>query len=502
MSKLHEMLLANDKKKIFNFGGTPSIGYPSGLLPLDYSNGYWVHVNNKGNTDVPKQWLNIGTQGGSFYTIIGNSGVAKTTLAVQIGSAEIYDFTFGDFYHIDAEGTSNPTRVQMLNRFSDDLMLDKYHFPDLIYVEDTFKMIYELAQMKISNKDFAYYTGCYDQMGNEIIIPQPTVVLIDSLPSLQTKDVEDSNELGSQTYNMRLAIAYNTFYKRLRPIIRDANITTMAINHIKEKPEMGFVKTQAKIQYLKPSESIPGGSGPIYYSQNLLRMIYRGKFTEEKHGFGGFMVEAMNLKSKTNKSGTSVHLVFHEKYGFEPIITLMNYADELGLVHGRNPYCFFESAPDIKFNTKDISYIHDERIHKILMDECKPYLMNMVGESVLSDRDISPTELMRRLEESYRTTDAKKDELVDTNKITGEAQAAALRTMIRNANEEHFKEMKSHKRFKGIHRYGVSLKNQPPIEQYLTTIKGTQMYMNATMHEMHSVPYIDGTREVGFYVAG
>ena len=63
--------------------------------------------------------------------------------------------------------------------------------------------------------------------------------------------MEDSDELGTQTYNMRLAIAYNTFYKRLRPIIAKANIIVMAINHIKDKPEMAFQKTQAQIQYMK-----------------------------------------------------------------------------------------------------------------------------------------------------------------------------------------------------------------------------------------------------------
>jgi hypothetical protein len=318
--------------------------------------------------------------------------------------------------------------------------------------------------------------------------------LIDSLPSLQTKDVEDSNELGSQTYNMRLAIAYNTFYKRLRPVIRDANITVIAINHLKEKPEMGFTKTQAKIQYLKPNESIPGGSGPIYYSQNLLRMIYRGKFTEEKHGFGGFKVEAMNLKSKTNKSGTSVELIFHEKYGFEPTITMMNFAEEHGLICGRNPYCFFKEAPDVKFSTKDVEgYIHNEQIQKLLISACKDILNGMVGDfSPQSDR-INNLEWLKILNDSYdNEKDASENDIVQT----------AIPASIMKFKPKHVADMKIFKKpekiFEGMHRYGV--KKNPAVEMYMDQGKMAERYIKAAINEMHTVTRDPITGEVIFYV--
>jgi hypothetical protein len=373
-------------------------------------------------------------------------------------------------------------------------MRDHYYFPDLIYVEDTFKMIYNIAQIKINNKEFAYHTGCWDSRGEEIVIPQPTVVLIDSLPSLQTKDVEESDELGSQTYNMRLAIAYNTFYKRLRPIIRDANITTIAINHIKEKPEMGFVKTQAKIQYLKPNENIPGGSGPIYYSQNLLRMIYRGKFVEEKNGFGGFKVEAVNIKSKTNKSGTSVNLIFHEKYGFEPTITLMNYADEHGLICGRNPYSFFKSAPDVKFNTKDVEgYMHNTQIKKILLDETKDLLSSSIG---YWDPDTERRDDMNWVDELNKSMDNDKDASKDA--IVSDVAASRI---LRNPTKREFDEVMSIKKlekaFKGIHRYGVS-KNSP-IEAFMNMDEKAEWYINQCIKEMHTVTRHPITGEVVFY---
>ena len=493
MGKIHDMLLSVDKKNIFDFTTRPSVGYPSGLYPLDYSNGYWVKVLK--NVEPGKdRWLNVGTQGGTFYTVIGNSGVGKSALCIAMGSSMIRPFEYGEYYHTDAEGTSNTTRIQQLNRFSNEEMEEKYHFPNVIYVEDQFTLIYNLAQLKIKNKEFAYDTGYLDQNGDPIIIPQPTAVLIDSLPSMQTKDVEDQATLGSQTYNMRLAIAYNTFYKRLRPIIRDANITVFAINHIKEKPQMGFVKTQAKIQYLKPDESIPGGSGPIYYSQNLLRVIYRGKYVKDKHGFDGFLVEALNIKSKTNKSGTSVHLVFHAQRGFEPILTLLKMADDLDLIKGRNPYSYLSINPDHKFNTKDIDEIlKDETLAKMLVESCQPYLMAMVGELVnFSDKDMNPAELMNRINKSYETKDMDKADIVkDTIESTGIRTAACKLDIIKKFLK---KVEKKENLFKGVHRYhekGMHKVKNPEIENYMHCDEYSAAYKKYCLNEMrYGSPYI------------
>ena len=46
MSRLHDLLVANDKKKIFKFNSNAAIGYPSGLLPLDFQNGYTVMMQH------------------------------------------------------------------------------------------------------------------------------------------------------------------------------------------------------------------------------------------------------------------------------------------------------------------------------------------------------------------------------------------------------------------------------------------------------------------------
>lgn len=402
MSKLWNLLVESDKKKkIFNLKSQEMVGYPTGLITLDYANGYLVNVHNPNNLpEIPNTWANTGIQGGGFLTIIGNSGVGKTALVTKMAANMVRGHELGEVIHIDAESSSNPTHLQSLSKYNAADMNEHYHHIEMTYVEDVFVMICEMADIKLADREFYYNTGRYDSHGEEIIILQPTVFIIDSLPSLQTKDVEDSKELGSQTYNMRLAIAYNTFYKRLRPIIKNANITVMAINHIKDKPQLGFTMTQAKIQYLNPSESIPGGSGPLYYSQTLLRLKYKGKYVMDKHGFDGFLVETEFIKSKTNRSGTKIELVFDYNTGFDEWLTLLHYAQNAGIVKGRNPYCFFESEPSLKFNTKEFREVieTEPKLRTALLKDLSGNLFKMLESGGVNTKEQSPEEFVKLID--------------------------------------------------------------------------------------------------------
>ena len=390
---LFDKLMAKDKKGLFKVERTPLIGYPTGFPTLDFINGYIVNVpdiNKPG--EYLDHWINSGLFSGTFNMVIGNAGVAKTTYCIQAGSHIIKNFDNGLFIHIDGEHSSDYSHIMKLNRFTPEEIDNKYKMPELYYIEDIYKMIVELAELKLLSDEFVYDTGHYDEFGKPLKSLQPTVILLDSLPSFQIKEgikdgegITSKTEMDSQTYNMRLAIAYNTFYKALRPIIYQSNIIVLAINHIKEKPDMGFAKTQAKIQYLKINESIPGGTGPIYLSQTLTRFIYKGKYTVDKNGFDGFHVQAQTIKSKTNRSDQLADMVFDYNRGFDPWLTMVKFADDNGLINGRNPYSYIKGYEQLKFNTKAFRETSNPEIHKALLDVCYPYLYRTLGNTGFED---------------------------------------------------------------------------------------------------------------------
>ena len=85
---LNSMLLKNDKRGLFKQSAV-SIGYPTGFYPLDYRNGYITKVYGEDN-QIIREYNNIGIFGGTFNTIIGKTGTAKTTLAAQMAVFEAF----------------------------------------------------------------------------------------------------------------------------------------------------------------------------------------------------------------------------------------------------------------------------------------------------------------------------------------------------------------------------------------------------------------------------
>jgi predicted ATP-dependent serine protease len=87
-----------------------------------------------------------------------------------------------------------------------------------------------------NKKDYLYDTGMKDEFARPISVYAPTVIILDSIPTMSSKDASDSMEGG--TYSNRVAKALAQFYKRLMPIIKAYNITVIAINHINQKIEI------------------------------------------------------------------------------------------------------------------------------------------------------------------------------------------------------------------------------------------------------------------------
>lgn len=411
-SQLFDNLIKNDKKKkVFKLDMTRLIGYPTPFPVSDWLNGYLVKVPDALHPGKYLEvWPNTGTFSGQFIMVIGNSNTGKSAYCIQSGSHIVKNFKNGLFLHIDGEHSSSPERVIKLNHYTPDEYERSYKFLECDTVESLFSVIMDLATEKFTNaQDYLYDTGHLDATGKPFMMLEPTVILIDALPSLQTNEVYDSegqqsSEMMGQTYDMRLARAYNSFYKRLRPIIHRANIIVYAINHIKDRPNTGQFAQQSKIQYLRRDESIPGGTGPIYLSQTLYRFVYKKMKKLEDDGFDGFEVAVQCWKSKTNRSNTSFNLMYDHAKGFDPWRSMLGFLDTAGVVEGRNPYRYFKHEPDIKFSTKNFpaEIEANPKLIEALNKEAAPLLHILLGENEYDPNEVDVP--LNKLSELLKTT--------------------------------------------------------------------------------------------------
>jgi archaellum biogenesis ATPase FlaH len=354
MGFLSNALKKIDKKGLLN-EAAPVIGYPTMLYPFDYRNGYQVNVHDE-DGNIIDRWANVGIFSGSFVTITGKTNTAKTAFAVQIAAEICRPYKEAEVYLLDIEGSSNVSRIMQLMNYDYEDVKSKFNYHDEFqYIEDVFEFITEIGNTKLANKDvFATDFSHKNEFGVNRAAYAPTVIILDSLPMIMTRDLEGIEGMASQMYNTRRTLQISQFYKRLRPIMRRANIICLVINHLNFKVDTNpFAKSQAQIMYMKQDEAMPGGNAPLYLAQTVIKMVSCGKYTADKDGFDGFAIRIELIKSKTNRAGTSCVVVYDAEYGFDRYRTMYEFMKENGLIEGRNPYLYIKGFPDIKFSSKN-----------------------------------------------------------------------------------------------------------------------------------------------------
>lgn len=408
---LDELLRKNDKKGLFTHT-TGLIGYPTSFMALDYRNGYKMKVYDS-NDNVKYTYNNVGIFGGTFNTVIGKTSTAKTTICCQM-AVNISNYVakkygiYAEIYHIGVEQQGiNYTRVKEITGLP---MMDikrRYHITEeFVYIEDILEKLEKICEMKEAHKDvFQVDSGFQDEFGDPIMTYIPTVFIIDSLPSLATRDGEKKGELQTGTYANRLAKAISRFYKQTAPIIRRYNIIVFVINHINKKIEIGGMPTQPQTMYLKMDETLPGGFAPLYYAQNIIKIVSEKKFKVEEAGFDGFLARIELLKSRYNKAGKFTKLVYNQERGFDALYSMYQYLrDETNLVGGRNPYRYIVGYEDVKFDDRDFDAVRDnQELIQAMTNACSVDMEKFLSNN--KQKELTPMENMQliadNLKESY-----------------------------------------------------------------------------------------------------
>lgn len=360
--------------------------YKTGIAPLDYYLGYRLNVYDD-NNEVVDSYPALGFNGGCYIMDIGKSSTAKTSIMLFIAGMIVRPFENGLIIHYDLEQAMNPTRAKIMTRFTINEMKSKYLLKQMnSTMEDIKVMIMNLYKEKTSNpKEYQYDTGKKDEFNQPIIMYVPTVVIIDSIPSLTVKLSETDKkewakleEITSQTERMRLTGEIGRFYTDLLPYLRAANIIVISINHIKVNPQMGIVKSPAELLYLKQDEALPGGKTPPYLAHYLLKNVAVGseKYDLEDDGIDGVMIRMEIIKSRSNQSGQHVDLIFDKVKGISPIRTCIRFAKDNGLIGGNKNATYFINEKDKKFPMRNVEQFFSENkeMYRIMYDHIIPIL--------------------------------------------------------------------------------------------------------------------------------
>lgn len=262
MSKLKDSLVESNGD-LFE-SNTMIDSYKTGIAPLDYYLGYMLNVYDN-DDNIVDSYPCLGFNGGCNILTIGKSSTAKTSVDLFLAAMIVRPYENGIIIHYDLEQAMNLTRAKNMTHFTIKEMKEKYVLRQMnTTIEDIKKMIMEIYKEKTSSpKDYMYTSDKKDEFGDPITMFQPTVIIIDSIPSLSTKlsetdkkDWAKLEEITSQTDRMRMTGEVGRFYTDILPYLRAANIIVMSINHIKVNPQMGIIKSAAELLYLKQDEAL------------------------------------------------------------------------------------------------------------------------------------------------------------------------------------------------------------------------------------------------------
>lgn len=398
---LLKRLRENDQDSLFEQSNS-LVPYKTGLDLLDYRLGYKLVAKDMdeniiGNHDA------IGVVGGSFITLIGKSGTAKTAMACKMAANIVKPYKNGLVIHFDLEGAMTLTRYRNLTNLTNKELSEHIILKsDRTYLENITDTIMAITQEKAKHKkDYTYTTEFKNEFGENMDLYVPTVFVIDSIPQLSMKPEQkkikakkgsgeedymvDNIELGKNTYAMRVARDLTQFFKQYLSIIREYNITIISINHIHPKIQIDnpFAKSQAQVLYLKQDEQLPGGTATVYYANTIIKNVAVGssKANIEEDGYAGFTVKSEIIKSRTNISGVSVPLVYDQNRGFSNERSLLYYAkEELGILNGgRRNSRYIGDNKDVRFD--ELNFVEEFKrpeVKQVLMDAVQPHLEAML----------------------------------------------------------------------------------------------------------------------------
>ena len=385
-----EELKANDKKGLFRSDDN-TVSFPTGFHALDYANGYYQTVKINGEY---KHIRRLGIPPG-FTTIIGSSGVGKSTFCLGAGWNIVKRFSNGQFIYVDCEKTMTKQRIIEVTGASPEdpritLMKER------TAIEDVLELLDEICERKEANKN-EIQIEIKDQSldGKPYKIYPPTVVVIDSLPSFNGRDYDDTS-LGSNVDGMRGAKDVSRFFTNCLDNATKYNIVFLVVNHIRPKAEMNpYAQPPKGLMMLGQAEQLPRGAVAQYYSTTYFRINSKRSdaYTIEDNGFTGFKCIIQLAKTKSNVVGTSFPVAFTGD-GFDPYYSIYEFANSIGLIKGRNPYLYFEGLEELKFNRKDFGprMKFEEGFGPRVMAVMRPYFDMLLGDKPklnLDDNDES-----------------------------------------------------------------------------------------------------------------
>lgn len=372
--------------------GGVKIAYPVPSFPiLNYQLGC-IYIYNLPDGSV-YTYRKTGIDGAQFLLITGDSQSGKTTACVQMAWDIVSPFgADAEVYHIDAERSSDYNRVQILTKATTEQLKQSYHIHDEIFTfEAILALIKSVCEKKEADKDrYMYNSGIKNLFGNDMILYKPTVIIADSLKKLvsekEAETISDA-ELSDGMSGGREAVFRGKFYKAVLEYMYKYNIIFFMIHHLNDDlsgVQNRFAQKPKALTYMPNGKAITGGELMKLLTSTMIDLTpmnaQADRWTVEENGYKAHRVKWLIYKARTGDAvGQTCTNVFVPASGYDPKLTLMEWAETHDLVSGIGQNCHL-SETGTRFNRKKLlsEFETKPQLFRELITAVKPLMDEML----------------------------------------------------------------------------------------------------------------------------
>ena len=232
-----------------------SLFVSTGMDVIDYIGGT---INLSADKE---EFPNIGIPPGKIIIYVGHSQSGKTTLALQTSYNVVKDLG-GDVLLFDFERSSSNPRARIMNITG--CTEEEYEETFTIFRSSTLTSEYlKEVIFKIAEEKESLGTSCFipyvDEKGEEMMIYPPTVVVIDSIASMRTKELLEKADMDNNMVAAAIAKGNSSLLTSVMHLLERYNITLLGINHITTKISINpYAPRKIQLPGLADDEQLPG----------------------------------------------------------------------------------------------------------------------------------------------------------------------------------------------------------------------------------------------------
>ena len=146
----------------------------------------------------------------------------------------------------------------------------------------------------------------------------------------------------------------------------------------------------------------------MYLSNNIIKFTNSTKLTDDKtFGINGFHSKVQLVKSRTNRAGQELQMIYNQDYGFDRHLTNFQALKDADLIRGSGTWFYLDGLPSVKFQQKQFlqKFYENPLLRRAMMETCVELYQSYIPKFAQPSSEMTEDEIISNLIDAYDDPD-------------------------------------------------------------------------------------------------